>query len=177
MKIASASFRRARRSGFTLVEVSTAMGLMLVLGSSMVVMIQQHVTFMRFVQQQNFLAEEAPRTGRLIGRLFDQADHYLIYDDLDAALAGAPPVIFDGRAARLFFKSAAQTVESRVIYVESGGSSALLRFHHTHPDGSDASWTISDRIQDATFAADQGILTLTLHGPSGEEITYGGGAR
>ena len=61
--------RRTRRAGFTLMELSTAMGLMLILGSSLVVMLQQHVTLMSLAQRQSFLADEAPKIGNLIGRM------------------------------------------------------------------------------------------------------------
>lgn len=166
-----------RGAGFTLMEVSAAMGLLLILGSSMVVMVQQHVTFMRFAERQSFLADEAPKTGNLVGRLFSQADHFLVYETLADARSGAAPLLAGGRAARLYFKSAAQTVEVRILAVEQENGRAVLRFHHTLPDGGDASWAICDRLQDATFSAEEGILTLTLFGPNGEEITYGGGAR
>jgi prepilin-type N-terminal cleavage/methylation domain-containing protein len=168
---------RPRRSGFSLLELSTAMSLMLILGSSLVVMLQQHVTFMNLAQRQSFLASEAPKIGNLIGRIFNQADHYFIYATHDDALAGAAPVLAGGRAVRLFFRSADQTTESRVISAQPVTGGVALRFHHNLPAGGTFAWDISSLLQDATFAADQGILTLTLFGPNGEQITYGGGAR
>jgi type II secretory pathway component PulJ len=169
--------RRPRPAGFTLLELSTAMGLMLILGSSLVVMLQQHVTFMGLAQRQSFLADEAPKVGNLVGRIFSQADHYLIYETHDAAVAGATPVLAGGRAVRLFFRAADQTTQMRIISVQSAAGEADLRFYYPMADGSLNSWSICDRLADATFAADQGILTITLAGPNGEQITYGGGVR
>ncbi len=177
MKTVAMSSRRARRAGFTLLELSTAMGLMLILGSSLVAMLQQHVTFMGLAQRQSFLADEAPKIGNLVGRIFGQADHFLVYDTHDAAVAGATPVLAGGRAVRLYFRAADQSTEIRIVSVQPLASGVDLRFHHTQADGSQVSWSICDRLSDATFAADQGILTITLNGPNGEEITYGGGAR
>lgn len=169
--------RRTRRAGFTLMELSTAMGLMLILGSSLVVMLQQHVTLMSLAQRQSFLADEAPKIGNLIGRIFSQADHYLVYETHDAAVAGAAPVLAGGRAVRLLFRAADQTTQTRIISTQAIAGGVDLRFFHTLADGSQTSWSICDRLSDATFAADQGILTVTLSGPNGEQITYGGGAQ
>ncbi len=168
---------RSRSAGFTLMELSTAMGLMLILGSSLVAMLQQHVTFMNLAQRQSFLASEAPKIGNLVGRIFSQADHYLVYETHDAAVAGAVPVLAGGRAVRLFFRAADQSTEIRIISAQAIAGGVDLRFHHTLADGSQTSWSISDRLSDATFAANQGILTVSLFGPNGEQITYGGGAR
>ncbi len=168
---------RTRRAGFTLMEVSTAMGLMLILGSSLVVMLQQHVTLMSLAQRQSFLSDEAPKIGNLIGRILSQADHYLVYQTHDAAVAGTAPVLAGGRAVRLFFRAADQTTQVRIVSAQAVAGGVDLRFHHTLADGSQTSWSICNRLGDATFAADQGILTVTLSGPNGEQITYGGGAQ
>lgn len=177
MKTVALSTRRSRRAAFTLLEVSTAMGLMLVLGSSLVVMLQQHVTFMGLAQRQSFLADEAPKIGNVVGRIFSQVDHFMVHDTHDAAVAGGTPVLAGGRAVRLFFRAADQSTEIRIVSVQPLAEGVDLRFYHTQADGTLASWSISDRLNDASFAVDQGILTITLSGPNGEIITYGGSAR
>lgn len=165
------------RRGFTLVEMSTALGLMLTLATALVAMLQQHVTFMGIVQTQSFLADEAPKIGNVLGRIFNQADHYFVYPSRDSALTGGTPVLVDGQAVRLFFKAADQTTSERLIAVNTGASGAELRFYNRQPDGSLNSWVICNRLQGATFSADEGILTVTLRGPSGEEVTYCGGGQ
>ncbi len=165
------------RHGFTLIEISTAMGLMVMLSGALVVMLQQHLSFMRLAQRQSFLAQEAPQIGNLLGRIFQQADHYFIYASRDSALSGGTPLIQNGSAVRLFFKTAAQTTQERLIAAETGIGGTSLRLYTPQPDGTETSWLICQRLQGATFNAYEGILTVALSGPNGEEITYSGGAR
>lgn len=171
------SSRSRRRLGFTLMEISSAMGIMVMLSGALVVMLQQHLTFMTLAQRQSFLAEEAPKIGDILGRLFQQADHYFIYPTLEGALLQASPILVDGRAVRLVYKTAAQETVERVIVAEAGTSGTSLRFYNLLPDGSTTSWLICQGLQGATFRADEGILIATLAGPNGEEISYCGGAR
>jgi prepilin-type N-terminal cleavage/methylation domain-containing protein len=168
---------RPNRHGFTLMEVSTAMGLMVILSGALVVMLQQHLSFMGMAQKQSFLAKEAPQIGNILGRIFQQADHFFIYTSRESALSGGTPVIENGGAVRLFFKTAVQTSQERLIAAETDSNGTSLRFYTPQPDGTETSWLICQRLQGATFNANEGILTVTLTGPNGEEITYSGGAR
>ncbi|MEN3943765.1 hypothetical protein WJU23_20865 [Prosthecobacter sp. SYSU 5D2] len=166
-----------RRNGFTLLEVSTAMGLMITLSGALILMLQQHLSFMAMAQRQSFLIQEAPKIGSILGRIFQQADHYFIYENLEAAGLGAAPRLVDGGAVRLFFKTAAQTTEERIIAAEEEAAGTSLRFYTRQADGSSTSWLICQGLQAASFRADGGILEATLTGPNGEEISYCGGAR
>lgn len=168
---------RRRRAGFSLLEVSVAMSLLIVLGVALVTMIQQHTMFIKLFRQQAFLATEAPQIGNLLGRILNQADHYFVYATKDDALAGGAPVLTTGHALRLFFKTPTQEIVERLIVVEDTASGKALNFLGWRSDGTQTSWTISSKIQDAEFLSDQGILNMTLEGPNGEVVTYGGGAR
>lgn len=154
-----------------------AISISLVLAVVLVVMLQQHLSFMALAQKQSFLADEAPKIGNLLGRILNQTDSYFVYADRDSALAGATPVLTNGLAVRLLFKSAAQETIERLIAVEPLDGTAALQFYATQDDGSLSSWTICDQLQGASFRADEGILNITLVGPNGEEVTYSGGAR
>jgi prepilin-type N-terminal cleavage/methylation domain-containing protein len=167
---------RPNQRGFTLMEVSTAMGLMVMLSGALVVMLQQHLGFMEMARRQSFLAQEAPQIGNILGRIFQQADHFFIYSSHESALGGDTPVL-QGGAVRLFFKTAVQTTQERLIAAETGSSGTSLRFYTPQPDGTETSWLICQGLQGAAFNASEGILTVTLTGPNGEEITYSGGAR
>jgi prepilin-type N-terminal cleavage/methylation domain-containing protein len=169
--------RRRHRAGFTLLEMSTSMGIMLVLAVALVVMLQQHTQFMAMFRKQAFLTSEAPQIGNLLGRILNEADHYFVYATKDEALAGGLPVLTGGHALRLFFKTPTQEVEERLIVVEATATGNALKFYGWQSDGTPTSWTISDQIADAEFLSDQGILNMTLEGPNGEEVTYGGGAK
>lgn len=162
---------------FTLLEVSSAIALMLVLSSALVVMLQQHVAFMEMAQRQKFLTNDAPQIGALLGRIFNQTDHFFVYASHDAAIAGDAPILSGGKAVRLFFNAADQTTKERLIAVDDSGGATRLRFYTLHADGSETSWVVSDKIANATFSTSEGILAATLEGPNGEEITYSGGGR
>lgn len=177
MRIIKPQVPKRRRAGFTLIEISLAMGLMVMLSGALVVMLQQHLTFMSLAQRQSFLAEEAPKIGDILGRIFQQSDHYFVYADLEAAQAADAPLLVGGEAVRLFFKSAAQTTEERFIAAVDNATGTTLRFYTPQLDGSYNSWLICQGLQGASFRADEGILMVTLTGPNGEEITYCGGAR
>ncbi|HBJ85722.1 MAG TPA: hypothetical protein DDZ88_17985 [Verrucomicrobiales bacterium] len=162
---------------FTLLEISSAIALMLILATALIVMLQQHVAFMEMAQRQKFLTNDAPQIGSLLGRIFNQSDHFFVYASHDSAVAGDAPVLSGGKAVRLFFHAADQTSKERLIAVDDSGGTTRLRFYTLHADGSETSWVVSDKIKDATFSTSEGILAATLEGPNGEEITYSGGGR
>lgn len=166
-----------RRAGFTLLEVSTAMGVILVLSVVLLVMLHQHAQFMELFRRQSFLAGEAPQIGNLLGRILHEADHCFVYADKDEALASGQPILTPGQAVKLFFKTPNQETVERLIVAEDTAAGPALRFYSWEADGTMASWTISDRIGGAEFQSDQGILNMTLEGPNGERVTYGGGVR
>lgn len=168
---------RRRKAGFTLLEVSTAMSVMLVLGVALLVMLQQHTQFLEMFRRQSFLASEAPKIGNMLGRILNEADHYFVYADKDDALVPGQPILTPGHAVKLFFKTPNQETEERMIVAEDTATGSALRFYSWDTDGTMASWTITDRISSAEFQSDQGILNMTLEGPNGERVTYGGGVR
>ncbi len=176
------AWRRRSRAGFTLVETSAALSIMLALGTALVTMLQQHVSFMSMVRKQSFLTVEAPQIGNLAGRLFGMADHYFVYTSRASAQAGGAPVLTGGGAVRLFFKGPNGETAEHWISAEtvgSGGTTSTkrLRCHSRKVDGTERSWILCEGLDDATFRCDEGVLGLTLRGPSGEEITYYGGSR
>jgi hypothetical protein len=178
MRTGTLQFRGKRRTaGFTLLEMSTAMSMLVVLGIALVTMMQQHMMFMNFFRQQSFLTSEAPQIGNLLARILNEADHYFVYASKEDALAAGAPVLSGGHALRLFFKSPTDETVERLIAVESVTGGKMLNFYGWKPDGTATSWTISKKIQNAEFLSTGGILNITLTGPNGEEITYGGGAR
>lgn len=177
MKSILPAFSARRRCGFTLLEISTALGLMVTLSAALIMMLQQHLSFMEMARRQSFLTQEAPKIGSILGRIFQQADHYFIYENLEAVGLGAEPLLVDGGAVRLFFKTAAQTTEERIIAAAQEAAGTSLRFYTRQADGSTTSWLICQGLQAATFRADGGILEATLTGPNGEEISYCGGGR
>ena len=177
MKTSAARFKNRWRAGFSLLEASVAMGVMLGTAVTMVTMVQQHLTMVQMATKQSFLSREAPQIGDLLGRIFNQADHYFVYASRASAVAGDAPVLSDGQAVRLFFKTAAQETLERMISLETTATGKELRFYTPQANGTSTSWLVCNQIQGANFRNDGGILSVTLQGPNGEEVTYSGGAR
>jgi hypothetical protein len=174
----SVLFKKSRkRGGFTLVETSLAISLLLGLSLTMISMLQQHVTFMGLIQRQSFLTTEAPQIGNLVGRLFGSADHYFVYSSRAAGLGGAAPVLTNGGAVRLYCESVNGETTEIWITVEPSGSETILRCHSLLPNGSEQAWTVCRGLGGASFRCDQGVLGITLNGPNGEQISYYGGSR
>ena len=166
-----------QQSGFTLLEMSSAMAVMMVLATALVAMMQQHVTFLQMCQQQVFLTSEAPKIGNLLNRILNSTDQYFVYASKEEALGNGLPTLGSGGAVKLFFKSAAQTTETRVLSVDTTASGAALRFYTPESANPEKSWTVSSKIRSASFHSAEGILSLSLLGPNKEEVTYYGGAR
>mgnify|MGYP006949120957 CR=1 FL=1 len=153
------------------------MAVMMVVATALVAMMQQHVTFLQMCQQQVFLTSEAPKIGNLLNRILNNADHYFVYATKEDALGNGLPTLTSGSAVKLFFKSAAQTTETRVLSVEPTPAGASLRFYTPQSTSPETSWTVTSKIRSASFQNADGILSLTLLGPNREQVTYYGGAR
>ena len=165
------------QSGFTLLEMSTAFGILMVIGVAILGMLQQHAKFLEMFRRQSFLAAEAPKIGNLLARILNEADYYFVYANKDEALASGQPTLAPGRAVKLYFKSPNQENVERMIVAEDTAKGTALRFYSWKEDGSESAWTIATRLGGASFQSDQGILNMTLQGPNGELVTYGGGVR
>ncbi|WP_009958476.1 hypothetical protein [Verrucomicrobium spinosum] len=164
-------------AGFSLLETSAAMGILLALALAMLAMLQQHIVFMNLARQQGFLTTDAPQVGNLVGRLFAKADHYFVYENRAGALAGAPAVLSNGKAARLFFEAANGETREQWITAETSGGSTSLVCRSRRADGSEFSWNICTGLAGANFRCDEGVLGVTLKGAGGEEISYYGGSQ
>lgn len=168
---------RRSKAGFTLVETSAALSVMIALGVAMLVMLRQHITFMDLARQQGFLTTDAPQVGNLVGRLFAKADHFFVYESRAAAAAGAAPVLVNGRAARLFFEAANGETRDQWITADTVNGTTSINCRSLRADGSEFSWTVCSGLAGATFQCNEGVLGVTLRGANGEEISYYGGSQ
>lgn len=164
-------------AGFSLLETSAAMSILLALAVAMLVMLQQHIAFMNLARQQGFLTTDAPQVGNLVGRLFAKADHYFVYETRAGGLTGAPPVLVNGKAARLYFEAANGETREQWITAETVGGSTSLVCRSRRADGSEFSWNVCTGLAGATFHCNEGVLGVTLKGAGGEEISYYGGSQ
>lgn len=166
-----------RQAGFSLIEVTFAMTQTLALAATVVLMLGQHVSFLRIVNRFAFLRDEAPAINVLLGKIIRQTDSYRIYPSKSEAIAGTGAVTAGGSAVRLRFRNPDGSFEQAMIAFEAAEGRKGLNFYLL--DGTDWSsvpdWTISSSPQAVTFANDSGILLVTVTGGNAEEITYAGG--
>lgn len=172
----NAAWRR-RSGGFTLLETSAAMSVMLALGVAMLVMLQQHISFMDLTRQQSFLTNDAPQVGHLVGRLFAKADHFFVYESRAAAASGASPVLSNGRAARLFYVTADGRTREQWLVAETVNGRTALVCRTPRADGTEFAWTVCTGLGGAVFQCEEGVLGVTLNGANGEQISYYGGSQ
>ncbi|RYD38259.1 MAG: type II secretion system protein [Verrucomicrobiaceae bacterium] len=168
---------RKKSGGFTLIETSTALVAIMMVGLALVLLTKQYAVFVGLAARQSFLTVEAPQIGNLLGRLFDQSNSFLVYESRAGAMAGVAPVLTGGKAVRLFFPTATGVILERWITVEPSAGLFQLKCHTVHADDTESSWTVAGRLAGASFGCDQGILSATLQGPNGEEISYYGGSQ
>ncbi len=167
-----------KAKGFTLIEMTIALGMTLGIASTIVGILQQQVAFIGLVSRFQFLRDEAPMIDSLLTTIINKADSYRIYGNIGNAKAGSGAVQEDGRALRLRFRNPDGTVSNAIISFENQAGKNRLNFY-LQPQGQTSwpttpSWTISSRPTLVDFSNTSGILLIAMTGPNGEQITYAG---
>lgn len=170
--------RRKRHAGYTLIEITLALGMSLGIASAIVGLLQQQVSFNRVISSFQFLRDEAPQINTLLATLVGKADSYRIYTNRISAMASSGAVNTGGRALRLRFRNPDGSVSNAVISFEESNGKNRLNFYFRGPNAAawptTPSWTITSRPTLVDFANNTGILLVSMTGPNGEEITYSG---
>lgn len=164
--------RQGGGKGYTLVELSVVMVLVILIASTLVTMLSQQVQFFKWWKTQDFIAEDAPLTNAMVVRLFAKADAFRIHSTKDGALAGTGGVTADGTAMLLGFTEGDGTKRKGVIWFDGDNSLwyGTVNADDTMPDGN--TWRIASGIAAATFAVVDSTMQLTLTGPYGGQLTY-----
>lgn len=178
MKIRQQKHRSGVR-GFTLIEMSIGLVLAMAIAGTVVLLLQQHVSFLTILDRFSFLRDDAPATAALLGRIVQQSDAHRVYPSSEAAKARTRATTTGGSAVWLRFRNPGGAPDQAIIAFDRNGDSGSLNFYH-HDGTSWAttpSWTISSKPDDVVFENDSGILLITLTGPNGEQITYAGASQ
>lgn len=160
-------------------ELTLAMTLGMGVMATAVVMLQQHASFNRLINQFSFLRDEAPMINVLMERVIQRADAYRIYASLDDAKGRTNAVNTGGSAVWLQYRNPDGSQREAIIsYEVSGGEGSLdyYDFDGTSWPGA-PSWVISAQPGNVSFANDTGVLLITVTGPNSEEITYVGNSK
>ncbi len=165
-----------RVKAFTLVEMSMVMAMLLMLSAALVMMLQSHVNFMRIIGSYTFLRDDAPQVNNMLTGIFGKADSYRIYSSIGNAQNNTGAVNNGGTAVRLRFRNPNGTFEEGIVAFGTADGVAGLHFYNYNGVAWSATpdWTISRQAVAVTFADNSGILLVTLTGPNGSAVTYGG---
>jgi len=161
----------------TLVEVTVALMITMVIAGASMGMLSQQLSFTRMVRDQNFLLEDCPNINNLLSRTLGRIDSYRIYPDVNAAKAGGAAVLADGNAMLLTFRDSLNRMSFSIIAAETQPDGRVrLGFYNrvgtTWPNTPD--WVISQEAADVAFFVENGVLRVRLTGPNGDQITYSG---
>lgn len=164
--------------GFTIMEMTIALGMTLGIASTIVSILHQQVAFVGVVSRFQFLRDEAPQINTLLTTIINKADSYRLYTNIVNAKAATSAVQTNGRALRLRFRNPDGTTSNAIISFENQAGKNRLNYYLL-PQGQSSwptnpSWTISSRPTLVDFSNTSGILLIAMTGPNGEQITYAG---
>lgn len=166
--------RRAR--GFTLLELTIAVVLGMMVAGTSLVLVNNQLAFLRIFNAQSFLSEEAPLISSHVNRLIGKADRFRLHATLAEALSGANPRTTASPVIVLNYRQPDGTLRAAVLAWQNLGSGPALYYYLVPTSGTLGSpqWYITKQPQSVSFWVENGILRMTLNGPNGEQVIYSG---
>ncbi|MCW1886607.1 hypothetical protein OKA04_17850 [Luteolibacter flavescens] len=169
--------KRRLRRGYTLVELTLAMSVGIVIAAMVMVLMNQQLAFLKIFRAQSFLVTEAPMLNNYITKIVGNADSYRLYGSIADLKAGRPPVTADATVIMLRFKEPNGTFRASVLSFENpNGAGSGLYYRMVNSSGvlADPSWSLSKSPTNIRFFIEGGILRVRVTGPNGEELIYSG---
>lgn len=166
----------AKRSGFTLIELTLALSFGMVIAAMVMALFNQQLAFLRIYRIQDFLTEEAPVVSLYVSKLVGKSERFRLHDSVADALAGRNPRASASPVVVLNFRQPDGSVRAAMLAFEDRGSGSKLYFYVVPTSGvlGEPQWFISKVPKVVGFSVETGILRMTLTGPNGESITYSG---
>jgi len=171
------SHKRSVYSGFTLLEMTVAILIGLLIASAGMGMLSQQLAFTRFLQQHEFLLDEAPQLESMLGRILSKSDAYRIYIDRSAAVEESQAVTSEGRALMMAFRDPNNVYRYAMISFDETEDGVELGFYNRSALGvwpTEPEWVLTRRASDIEFFIENGILRVRVTGPSQESVIYSG---
>lgn len=169
-------FRKTR--GMTLIEVSLAMTLGLVVAGMLMALVNQQLAFLNIFNRQTFLIDEAPMVSMHVGRMVGKADRFSLHASVADALADRNRRLTSSPVLLMTFQQPDGSVRSSIVCFETRNGVRQLNYYLVPAAGATSlgapQWSITKKVQNTTFAVQQGVLRMTLTGPAGERIIYSG---
>ncbi|MFC5051632.1 type II secretion system protein [Rubritalea spongiae] len=179
---------RNKKKGYTLIELSVVMVLVIMIAGTLTSMLSQQVQFLSWWNTQKFIAEDAPLVNNMVVRLFSQADAFRVHNTQANALNGTGGTLAGGTAVMLGFSSPNGGKEYGIINYNAANGS-IEYSNVTNNNGilsivNGDTWTMASGVAGAVFdvsngtlngvnvAGYEGVIEFTLTGPYGGQITY-----
>lgn len=164
------------RRGFTLIELSLAIVMGMLVGSMVIALFNQQLAFLNIYRAQDFLTQEAPVISLYVSRLVGKADRFRLHDTVADALAGTNPRLTSSPVVVLNFRQPNGTMRASILSFEDRGSGPALYYYVVPTAGvlGEPQWFVTNKPANVQFAMEQGVLRMVLTGPAGERITYSG---
>jgi hypothetical protein len=171
-----APFRKSRGRGYTLVELTLAMSIGIVISGIVMSLVNQQLAFLKIFRVQSFLVTEAPMLNNYLVKIIGTADSYRLYASVDDLVAGRAQVMDNAPVIMLRFKEPNGTFRASVLSFENPGTGSGLYYRMVNTSGvlGSPSWALSKRPTNVRFSIEQGILRVRVSGPNGEEVIYSG---
>lgn len=171
-----AAIRKARCRGYTLIELTLAMAVGIVISALVMALVNQQLAFLKIFRAQSFLVTEAPMLNNYIVKVVGNADSYRLYKSVDDLVAGRPQVLEEAPVIMLRFKEPNGTFRAAVLSFEDPGTGSGLYYRMVNSSGvlASPSWALSKSPSRVRFSIEQGILRVRVSGPHGEEVIYSG---
>lgn len=176
MKTTARHIRKGIRRGFTLIELSVALVMGVMISGMVLALFNQQLAFLTIYNTQNFLTEEAPMVSNYVGRIVGRAERFRLHDTVDDALSGTNPRLTSSPVVVLNFREPSGSMRATILSFEDRGAGNALYYYIVPETGTlgDPQWFITNQAANVQFSMEQGILRMILTGPQGESITYSG---
>jgi type II secretory pathway pseudopilin PulG len=171
-----AVLRKSRGRGYTLIELTLAMSVGIIISAIVMSLVNQQLAFLKIFRAQSFLVTEAPMMNNYVVKIIGNADSYQLYASVDDLVAGRAQVLENAPVIMLRFREPNGTFRASVLSFENPGTGSGLYYRMVNSSGVLAapSWVLSKRPTNVRFSIEQGILRMLVSGPNGEEVTYSG---
>ncbi len=171
-----APIRKPRGRGYTLLELTLAMGVGIIISALVMSLVNQQLAFLKIFRAQSFLVTEAPMLNNYLVKIIGNADSYRLYASVDDLVAGRAQVMDDAPVIMLRFKEPNGTFRASVLSFEDPGTGSGLYYRMVNTSGvlGSPSWALSKSPTNVRFSIEQGILRVRVSGPNGEEVIYSG---
>ena len=121
--------RHRLQRGMTLIELSVAMLLGMMLGAMTLALFNQQLAFLKIFKAQSFLADEAPVISMYVSRLVGKADRFRLHDSVANALAGTNPRLTASPVVVLNFRQPDGTMRATILSFEDRGTGNALYYY------------------------------------------------